>query len=622
MTEPRSNRIHPLAAGAAIVVLTTVAYIPAMRAGYVWDDSYHLHENVVLTEGGLYKAWFTTEPFVYYPVTWTSLRIEHQLWGLHPTGYHVVNVLLHALSAVIIWRILLRLKLPGAWIAAMLFALHPVNVESVAWITQRKNTMAMVGFALSLWCYLRFDDTGTRRAYVGSIVAFILAMLSKGAVVTMPAALGVILWWRHGSVRRIDVIRSLPFFAVSIVMSFVEVWFQGENVIADDVVYDAGMIERTAAAAWSAGFYLYKAVLPWRLCFVYPRWDVDVLTWWTWLPLLAWIGGLIWLCRRRRNAFAATLFFAVMVFPALGFAHFYYLRYSLVADHYQYFALIGVAALIGVWFTKWPGGRAVAVLVLAGFMALTWRQSSLYADQETLWRDTLRKNPDAWLAHNNLGNLLEPQGHFAEAIYHHRETLRLNPDLPLAHNSLGHALLGAGRVDEAIDHLRDALAIDDRYKDAWNNLGVAHTRRGRFDEARRCFKRAIAIKQDFADAHDNLAVTLRQLGELDQAQHHHREALRLNPESAAVHHNLAVTLLRLERPREAILLAGRAVRWTEGGDPRMLAVLADAFAAAGQVDRAIETAERIGHLAQAAGSRRGAERARTMIQAYRLQRRP
>lgn len=602
-----TQRTRLILAAALLVVITAVVYVPAMRSGFVWDDDLHLINSVALKKNGLYHVWLTTEAFVYYPVTWSSYWLEHKLWGLNPTGYHIVNLLIHTVCALLIWRILLRLKIPGAWLAALIFAIHPVNVESAAWITQRKNLLSMFFFLITLLLYLWFDDSGNRRLYWLAVASFLLAMLSKGAVVTLPLVLLMCAWWLHKTITRQDLLRSLPFFAVSAIMSVVEVWFQYVNAIGADVVRSDSFIARLAGAGMVVWFYLYKALLPIKLCFVYPRWQIDATNWLSYLPDLALLVlfGVCWRYRRNwgRQALFGLGYFVVMVAPATGFVHFYYLRYSFVADHYQYMAIIGIIALVvaaGYHLINKLSDRrksiatVVAVLPVVVLGVLSWNQCHIYQDERTLWLDTLQKNPKAWMAqtnfglmleaegkldeaislyrqalqlapdsaksHNNLGVALQKQGKINEAIDHYRLSLQLKPNYAPAHYNLGDALDTQGKLDEAISHYYQALDIDSDYAPLHHSLGRVLQLQGKFDEAIAHYSKALEIEPDHAEAHNNLGQILAGRGELDKAIIHNRIALRLDPNSASAHINLGMALGLKDNYTEAVRHYEQALR--------------------------------------------------------------
>ena len=542
---------HPLLLAVIIVLLTLLVYLPAIRAGYVWDDDLHLLESVALKDHGLYRTWFTNESFEYYPVTWTSYWLEHQLWGQDPMGYHVVNVLIHAVSALLIWRILIHLGIPGAWLAALIFALHPVNVESVAWIAQRKNTLSMLFFLSAVWSYLRYEDDDNRRYYCLSVLLFFLAMLSKSAAVTLPAVLLFCAWWRRGSIGRRDVVATSVFFAVALVMSVIEIYSQSMMVATGEVVRADGLWARLAGAGWVVWFYLYKTVVPFGLTFVYPRWLIDPAQWFSYAPDVMLLALLVFLWRIGgsfgRSALVALVYFLITVGPAVGFVDFYYLKYSFVGDHYQYFSLIGVIALfiaLGAHVSGRTGhvgialARALGIALVTVCGLLTWQQSSQYKNEITLWHDTIEKNPDAWLAHGNLGMELMNRRDLDLAVLHLRRAYHLRPRSPMVRSNLGAALTQQGKHTEAMGHLRAALERRPDMPVVHNNLGIVLIHLGKLDDAVTHLQEAIITAPDFDDAHNNLGMALMRQGKYEEAIAQFNDALRINPQHRAARENL------------------------------------------------------------------------------------
>jgi tetratricopeptide (TPR) repeat protein len=559
---------------------TIIAYLPVWHAGLIWDDRSFVIDNPLIHRAdGLYRFWFSTEPVDYYPVTSTMLWVEWRLWGANPMGYHVVNVLLHSCSAAVLWRVLARLKLPGAWLAAALFAVHPVNVESVAWIAQRKNTLAMLFYLLGLLSYLRFDPALSPRAdgpnnvtppstrgfqwrwYWFSLAAFLLALLCKTAVAPMPLVLLGLVWWRRGTVKRRDLWRSLPFFAMATAVGLLSLWFQSHRAIGSDIVRMDSFPARLAGAGWAVWFYLYKAALPFGLSSIYPRWQIDGAQWWSYVPGLLLVAGLLacWRYRQRwgQGPFLAFGYFVIMLLPVLGFLNIGFMLMSLVADHWQYFAIIGPISLAATAITaacRRPGTRAVAVgaalLVVLG--GLTWRQCRIYADPGTFWQAALAANPDSWLAHNNLGSVLLERGQLDEAMGHFQRALEFQPGYSTAHYNLGGVLRQKGQLDEAMAHFRKAVEIQPEYSMAHYNLGEILRQKGQVDEAIAHFQRAVDIRPDYAEAHNGLGVALLRKGRVDDALVHLRKALEIQPDHAEGHNNLANVLWQKGQVQEAI----------------------------------------------------------------------
>ena len=566
-----------LSAAMIIVAAILVVYIPAMQSGFVWDDDSMLTNNLVLNENGLYRSWFTTAQINYWPITWTSYWAEHKLWGLNPAGYHITNILIHTACALLIWRILVLLKIPAAWLAALIFAVHPVNVESVAWIAQRKTILAMLFFLITLLLYLKFEGSNDFLFYWLSMGTFILAMLSKGSVVGLPIVLLLIVWWRKGTITRRDFLHSLPFFAISAVMSCVEIWFQTNRAIGEDVIRNDNFFARSAGAGMAVWFYIYKAILPINLIFIYPRWDINPANWLVYVPLISLIGIFL-LFWRYRHSWGKQLLFAlsyyvVMLLPILGFFNIYFMRYSLVADHYQYASIIGVIALIaaaGHHLTNRLGKqrndkiKIAAAIIVAVLGILTLQQSRAYKNAETLWNDTLRKNPNSWPAHNNLGSALLLQGKVNEAIGHYYQILKIRPGDAEAHNNLGIAFGTQGKFVQAFEHYLQALQTRPDFANAHYNFGNDLQACGQLDEAVKEYRKALQIKPDDADAHYNLAKILQSQDKTDEAVKHYNEAVRTKPKLVGAYNNLADIFLSQDKLEEAADCLQKALKIEPG----------------------------------------------------------
>jgi Flp pilus assembly protein TadD len=568
----KTSGAHAFRIAALLAVVATVVYWPALSGGFLLDDDTLLTESVLVKAAdGLRRMWLTTEPLDYWPLTNTSFWLEWRLWGMAPTGYHVTNLALHVWSATLIWAILRRLSIPGALIAALLFVVHPVNVESVAWIAQRKNTLSMALFLLSIWWFIRATPDlkvrgsvpkvgGSVRLYWLSLAAFVFAMLSKGSVAVLPAVLLLIVWWKHGTVTRGDVVRVAPFFAVSIALTLVNIWFQTHYTTAP--IRDVTLLERALGAGGIVWFYLYKALLPINLVFIYPQWTIqaDDVRWW--LPLAAAIivtAVLIWQRRRpvARALLCAWLFFGLALAPVMGWTDVYFMKFSLVADHYAYIAVIGVVACVAAGLARLPPATSWVVVAVLGL--LTFRQSTLYGDPERLYRATLAANPSTWLAHNDLGVLLADRS-VSEAIAHFREAVRLQPDQIEPQTNLCHTAARVGLFDDAITACSAAIRINPNLAATHNDLGGALASRGRLDAARPEFEAAVKLDPGYADAHINLANVLAMTGRDAEAIAHYREAIRLAPGAAAARMNLGLALENQGRMNEAVTEYREALR--------------------------------------------------------------
>ncbi len=559
---------------AALLAAVFLAYLPAWHGGFIWDDDAHVTRPELRSWLGLYRIWFDVSATQqYYPLMHSGFWLEHRLWGDAPTGYHLVNLFLHSSAALLVALVLRRLAIPGAWLAALVFALHPVHVESVAWITELKNTLSAVFYLSAMLCYLRFDADRTRRWYAAALGLFLLALLSKTVTATLPAALLVIFWWRRGCLGwRRDALPLTPFFGLGAVGGLFTAWVERTYIGAAGPEFQFSLVERSLIAGRVVWFYLGKLLWPDNLIFIYPRWEISQHAGWQYLFPLAALGLLagLWLLRKRTRApLAAMLFFGGTLFPVMGFFNVYPFRYSFVADHFQYLASLGIitlgcaggVALLARWRGDSARAQVVSGCLLAGLLGtLTWRQCGQYADVQTLYQETIRRNPGCWLAHNNLGNDLNGLNRPAEAIPHFEEVVRLKPDYPNGHNNWGNSLQALGRLEESIARYQEALRLKPDYAEAHNNLGSSLQALGRSQEALPHYAEALRLKPTYAEAHNNWANALTNLGRPQEALAHCEAAVRLKPDYAEAHNNWANALNALKYPREAAAHCMEALR--------------------------------------------------------------
>ncbi len=506
----------------ALFAITCLVYLPVLSADFIWDDDDYVVENVALRDiTGLFRIW--TDPRAtpqYYPLVHTTFWIEQHLWGVHPTGYHIANVWLHALSAVCLWRLLQRWQVPGSWLCAAVFALHPVHVESVAWVTERKNVLSGFWYLVSATWYWSFVeshpgesardwDAASWRHYLGAFATFVLALLSKTVACSLPAALLLILWWRRGTLRACDWLRLAPFFVVGLMFAWLTAHLERAHVGTEHLQIDLQAADRFVLAGRAVWFYFGKLLWPMSLTFIYPKWEIHAGEFWQWsgvagaLLLLATLG----LLRRRlgRGPLVAALFFGGTLLPALGFVDVFPMRYSFVADHFQYLASLGPIVLLvsSVWRfgVSAPNShefgalrsivRRGSVLLLFVLAGLTYWQSCIYHDLETLWRDTLAKNPSAAIAHNNLAAILDERGDVVAALMHLEESVRIDPT-PESHANFGLLLAKQERYEEAIAQYHESLHVEPRSM-ARASLARLLAQLGRHDEAQKEFPLAIEL---------------------------------------------------------------------------------------------------------------------------------
>jgi len=587
-TEPREEVFPPKTNSSALslrdagtwallVLATLAAYLPALRGGLLWDDNMHVTRQDLQSLHGLWRIWFdlgATQQ--YYPLLHSAFWLEHRLWGDAVLGYHLTNVALHAACACLVVLLVRRLALPGAWLAGFVFALHPVCVEAVAWISEQKSTLSGVFCLAAALTYLRFDRARRKSTYFVALGLFVLALMCKTVTATLPAVLLVILWWQRGRIGwRRDVMPLVPWFAVGIPAGLFTAWVERTPRLigAQGTEYALTLPQRLLLAGRVPWFYAWKVLWPANLMFVYPRWTVDPGEWWQYLfPLgLAVLAvALVLLARKTRGPLAGFLIFVGTLFPVLGFLNVYPFRYSYVADHFQYLAALGIiipvasglTVLAGRISARRLGAIALPILLSTALGLASWRQSGIYRDYETLFRETLARNPTSALLHNNLGVTLMRAQRVAEALPEFEAAVRLKPDSADYHDNLGLALAATpDRLPDAIAEYRTALRIDPHFKPAHSNLGLAlMSIPGRLPDAIAEYQIAIAeyrktllTEPDSWEAHLNLGIAYAQMPSRQaDAIAEYRTALQLNPDSALAHFHLGNSLQKMGQLAEAM----------------------------------------------------------------------
>ncbi len=610
---------------AAILLATVLAYLPALFNGWIWDDPQYVTQNPVLREpSGLRDLWLrpTSTP-QYYPVVFTTFWVEHALWGLRPLGYHLVNVLLHAANALLLWRVLRRLEVPGAWLAGMLFAVHPVHVESVAWVTERKNVLSGLFYLLALLSWLRVaglageGGRGSRRAWAASLAFFALALLSKSVTATLPALALVLVWWKRGRIGRGDLLPLLPFFALGIASGLHTAWLEVVHVGAEGEEWALGPADRVVLAGRALWFYAGKLAFPTDLMFIYPRWEVDAGAAWQWLFPAAALGvlaALLALGRRiGRGPLAAALAFSGTLFPALGFLNVFPFRYSFVADHFQYHASAALLALLGAGLARAAGlagaavrgaGIAGASLLLGSLAAMTALQCRMYGDEETLWRETLDRNPGAWIAWNNLGHLMVMRGERAAAEPLFRRSVEIHPRNHEAWGNLATCRLEARDPDGALACCRRALSIMPASVMARTVMGDALAGKGDIRGALDAYRAAGALKPDYFPARMNPVQVLEQSGMLDEAIAECRRAMVDFPREPRFPAKLGYLLFETGDPGAAVaVLEAAALAHPKAAWIRQ--TLGEVLFRTGRADRSVRVLREAASLAPASGEIHG-----------------
>ncbi len=580
---------HDGPAALALAVLVVVSYFPALQGGFVWDDVIFAEEPVIHSPGALRSIWLAPAEIKneghYWPLVYTSFWLEHRLWGLRPAGYHAVNIFLHLLNCLLLWRLLRRLAVPGALLIAAVFAVHPLHVESVAWIIERKDLLSALFYLGAVLAWLRLVEVARVGHYLLLVLLFTAGLLSKSVVVTLPLALLLVQWWRRGRVTRLDLLRVAPLMVLGAVITAADLaFYRGREVL--ELGYT--LAERMLIAGRALWFYAGKLVWPVELAVIYPLWEIDAgsLAGWGYVAAAAGLALALWLGRGRigRGPLAGALYFALTLGPVLGFVDYGYMQFSFVADRFQYLAGIGVLALLlgsaahgmgrlsaagrvavgapgraraepgaraapevrattpevratparlvrygqGLRYGAW--GLAVAVVVLLG--ALTWRQAEIYRDEVTLFSHIVAHNPAARDAHLNLGSALFEAERMEEGLAASRIAVEQRPESAGALANVGRALVYFERFTEAEEHLRRALELDRRSTTAHQNLAEALRKQGRHLEAVESYRAVLELDAGFALAYAGMGTALYEARRYPEALAALEQALALQPELA------------------------------------------------------------------------------------------
>ena len=667
-----------VAGGVAALILAALAvYWRALRGEFLWDDFLVVHRNPLVTgELSLASIWFRAD----FPLSNVAFWLEWRAWGEHPLGYHVVNVLLHAASAVLLWRVLVRLGIRAGWLAAMIFVVHPVCVTSVAWISELKNALSLPLFLLSIWWYLPLDSPpGAARLasrpsvrYSLSLLAFLLALLSKTSTVMLPVILLGCAWWQRGRLGWKDWLRTSPFFALALAFGLLSIGFQEHGAMAGVAVQSENLWGRLAAAGMAIWFYLGKALLPLHLNMIYPRWTIEAASAWSYLPLLLW-GGVLAVCWRRRLSWGRHLLlglgcFSAALFPVLGFFNMFFLAMSRVSDHFAYLPLTALTALAAAGL-DWglsrlfhspvaddvsrrripsvenaptdAGGHGLSpnpvprvrpelkdmVLALVGsalvvgLAVLAVRRGEVFANEEALWRDTLARNPAAWCAHANLGWILASQQKYDDAREHLEASLALRRDNAQVHSNLGRVLAIQRQFADAEREFEAAVKLKPKDAEIRRSYASFLEGQGRKEAAVQQLRELLRLKPDL-EARSQLASLLYQTSNFGEAVAEYRQVVGVKPDQPEVLSNLAWLLAT--SPDSAVRHGADAVRFAEQGcrltgyqRPQIISALAAAYAEAGRFTDAVAAAQKAIEQARATGDTRSAAINEQLLRLYR-----
>jgi len=543
----------------ALLIIGAVFWIfsPVLHGDWLWDDDFYVTANPLLNDPArLWKAWFEPGSFIeYYPIEQSVQWAQWQMWHTDTFGYHLTNVILHVCSSLLIWYLFNKLDLKWAWLGGLLFAIHPVQVESVAWISELKNTLSLPPFLLAMCAFIDYEENKKRRDYLLALGFFLIAMLCKPTMVMFPVVLLLYLWWKQDRIKWSDLKVSTPFFTISLVLGITAIlignWYtQSQGDLSSDSVPLGGVFSRLACAGSTLSFYFSKFFLPIELLPIYPQWTVNPPSLLQFLPWLILGGVIYWLWTKRhdwgRHALMGLGFFFISLMPFLGFNAISYMWFTWVMDHFLYIPTIGLIGLVVAGLSQINNSLSsslrlcsIGIIVIA--MLLLALKSHSYAEkfinEETLWTYTFQLNPQA-LPANDLGAALLQKGQVTEAIEQFEYALRIKPNYAEAHNNLGNALIGMGRLSEAMDHYNQALQIKPNYAEARNNLGCVFFKTGQFFGAIEQYRRALQINPDYVDAHDNLGTSFLQTGDASEATEQFKAALRINPNDTEAQNNL------------------------------------------------------------------------------------
>jgi len=554
--------------GLLLVLAVFLVYSPVWRAGYIWDDDFYLTANpVIVGPLGLKEIW-TTKAADICPLTLTSFWVEHELWGLNPLPYHLVTVLLHGLGAVVLWRVLRQLHIPGAWLGAALWALHPVLVESVAWIVEMKNTQSTFFYLLSILFFTKWlkgtgpgEKSSGRWNYGLTLLFAGLAIASKSSTVILPLVLCLCAWWIQGRWEWRTVVKVGPILLMSFAACMLSLWTEKMH----DSLWIRSWTERVITAGDAIWFYVGKLLWPCPLLAIYPRWTMDSGQLLSYVPLLAAMIALVvfWFYRKTwaRPWFFCSVYFVVALAPVLGLVDHGYSRFSLVADHFQNLASMAPLAFAGagiVWSVHrfQPGNLLLqmtlgaALLLLLG--ALSWQRTWVFRNQETLWNDTLAKDPNCAFGYGMLGAVRLSEGKKTEAFADFQKAIELNPNYAEAHNNLGTLFLQEGQLDEAISQYQKATQLTSNFSEAYRNLGLALTQKGQPNEAMSAYQKALEIDPRQPEVHYSLGALFYQKGQVDEAMNEYRKALEIDPNNPETQCNLGILLYLKGQIDEAI----------------------------------------------------------------------
>ncbi len=535
-------------------------YAPVFHGGWLWDDDQEVTNNVVLSDpAALPQIWTGAVGADYFPLKTTVQWLYFRLVERDPTSWHLLNIALHLLNALLVWKVLERLRVPGAWLGGLLFCIHPIMVESVAWVSELKNTLSLPFLLLSFLAWVNFDEKKRESDYYWALGLFLASILCKTSVVMFPFVLLLFCWWKRGRIAWSEILRSAPFFLISLGMGLATVYFQFGRAIGAETIPVGGAISRLATGGVAILFYLYKCVLPFGLIPIYPRWEVDPPPWQMFLAWPVLVAAFIGLWSKRstwgRHVLFGLGFFLITVLPVLGFVTMSYMRITWVADHFLYLPILGLIGLAagaaGTLYEKadqhaertlrWLGLALFAVLVFQSH-----RYAGVFANEYEMWTYTLKRNSDAWQAHSRLGKVLLDRKEYDQAFHHISESVRLRPDLAETHNNLGALLERKGDTKAALAQLRLAVRLAPTIPIYKVNLGTMLLKGGEYREGEAIYDELLKLEPDNPTFLCNQGVAFHFQGRPEEAIARFRQALEIDPNLKDAKENLALALKKKE----------------------------------------------------------------------------
>jgi lipoprotein NlpI len=543
-----------------IVAAVFLIFSPVFQGEWLWDDDSLITNNLLVhSSNGLWKIWFEPDTLIdYFPLKVSVEWIEWHLWGMDTLGYHLVSIALHAVSALLVWRLLAKFGLRLAWLGGLLFAIHPLMVESVAWISELKNTLSLPPFLLAMCAWLDYDERGRRQDYLRALVLFLVAMLCKTTMVMFPVALLLHAWWKRGRIGWQDMRNSAPFFALSLMLGIITALFLHQHAIGERPIPVGGLFARLALAGLSFVFYFSKCVLPIQMSPMYPKWEIDPPTAVQFFPWLVIAGVFFFLWTKRqgwgRHVLLGLGFFALMLAPFVGLTTASYMTFTWVMDHLLYLPVIGLIGLAVAGAEHVDNllppmarlcGRSVAALLLALLAYGSYDYAEDFSSPKSLWTYTIGVNPGAFMAYNDLGAVYAREHQYEEALHLYDLSLRLNPTFLGTIFNVAGAYSEMGLSKEALSSYEKLLKIDPDFGMGWNSMGNVYIHEGRVEEAKACYERAVQLNPDYPDSQNNLGNILVKEGNLPGALEHYSQALRINPDYIEAHNSKGAVLARM-----------------------------------------------------------------------------